>query len=246
MLIVCFDDIHSTNSYSKNIITTGNVGSLPDSFVVLANNQSSGIAKYNKEWNSFAGNLHFSLNTKIDANFLSTKNIGIYSLLVGIAIRDTMLLYLKNNVNILYKWPNDIIINNAKISGTLIEVAQDRNFNNYLITGVGLNLVQAPIISNYKTISVLEIENTKINIIDFAKNLVSNIAFYVDNYLEKRSQDIINLWLNNAYGLNKNIIIKTRNMQATGLFQGLTEEGYIILNNDGTTTIFNVGDVWLL
>ena len=35
-------------------------------------------------------------------------------------------------------------------------------------------------------------------------------------------------------------------MRATGLFQGLTEEGYIILNNDGTTTIFNVGDVWLL
>ena len=119
MLIVCFDDINSTNSYSKNLIKTGNSETLPDSFVVLANNQSRGIAKYNKEWSSFAGNLHFSLNTKIDANFISTKIIGIYSLLVGIAIRDTILLYLKSIVNIFYKWPNDIVINNAKISGTL-------------------------------------------------------------------------------------------------------------------------------
>ena len=118
--------------------------------------------------------------------------------------------------------------------------------NNYLITGIGLNLVKAPTIENYNTVSILDIEEKEINIIDFSKNLVKNITFYVDNYLQDRSDELINLWLKHAYGLNKKIIIKTRNTQETGVFKGLNSDGYIILEDGNSQKIFNVGDVWLL
>ena len=60
------------------------------------------------------------------------------------------------------KWPNDLLFSKKKICGILQETIFYKNLK-YLLVGVGLNLLKCPKLKNYKTTSVYEITNKKIN-----------------------------------------------------------------------------------
>ena len=64
------------------------------------------------------------------------------------------------NCDIKIKWPNDILVNNAKISGILFEKAND----DFWVMGVGINVINSPQdnLTDYKTISLNQLgANTK-------------------------------------------------------------------------------------
>ena len=56
---------------------------------------------------------------------------------------------------ILFKKPNDLLIDKKKISGILQEVIFVRN-KKFLITGIGINIKKNPIIRNYPTTNLQE------------------------------------------------------------------------------------------
>ena len=60
------------------------------------------------------------------------------------------------------KWPNDLIFNNQKFCGILQEVIQFNNFD-YLIVGIGLNNNVVPQNKSFKSTSLKNILNKKIN-----------------------------------------------------------------------------------
>ena len=60
------------------------------------------------------------------------------------------------------KWPNDLIFNNQKFCGILQEVIKFNNFD-YLIVGIGLNTNVAPQNKSFKSTSLKNILNKKIN-----------------------------------------------------------------------------------
>ena len=66
--------------------------------------------------------------------------------MIGIVVYDTLKLYLKKNTNMIIKWPNDILINNKKVSGTLIEFLSSGNKITDVIIGIGINLHHNPFI----------------------------------------------------------------------------------------------------
>ena len=66
--------------------------------------------------------------------------------------------------------PNDILINEKKICGILQEKIQKKEIN-YLIVGIGLNLVNSPQISKYPTTSLYDLTNSKISVNKISKEL---------------------------------------------------------------------------
>ena len=71
------------------------------------------------------------------------------------------------------KRPNDILFKQYKICGILQETIFYKNLK-YLLVGVGLNLLKSPKFKNYKTTSVYEIINTKVNRIRILNEIKSN------------------------------------------------------------------------
>ena len=62
---------------------------------------------------------------------------------------------------IIFKKPNDLLIDKKKICGILQETIS--NFNKkYLIVGIGINLIKNPYIKNYPTTSLYHLTNKKI------------------------------------------------------------------------------------
>ena len=164
-----FKKVKSTNNTAIRIVkeTKHNLG------MVVAETQINGRGQYGRKWISSKGNLFVSF-----FNELNKKKISINAVTKINCLLVKKLLSSYTNKKILFKKPNDLLIDKKKISGILQEVifAKDKRF---LITGIGINIKKNPIIRNYpatnlqevtkKSISKLKVENKLIQI--FEKNL---------------------------------------------------------------------------
>ena len=164
-----FKKVKSTNNTAIRIIkeTKHNLG------MVVAETQINGRGQYGRKWISSKGNLFISFFNEIHKTNLSINTITkINCLLVK------KLLSSFTSKRILFKKPNDLLIDKKKISGILQEVIFVRD-KKFLITGIGINIRNNPIIRNYpatnlhdetkKRISKLSIENKLKQL--FEKNL---------------------------------------------------------------------------
>lgn len=136
MKIIKLDAIDSTNSYLKKLLTKE---SLDDLTVVISKHQTKGKGRNGNIWaNDASLNLAFSIYKRF--NRLNINNKFILNLISSIAVFH---LLNENKLNKLtIKWPNDIMSENKKISGILIENSVKGNFINHSVIGVGINVNQ--------------------------------------------------------------------------------------------------------
>ena len=124
-----FDEIDSTNNYLKNSYQ------LLDNFTfVSADYQSKGKGRNDRVWESSKGlNLMFSVLIK-DPKLLNESTS--LSLMAAVEVAKLLEHYKLTHVSI--KWPNDVLVNDKKICGILLE----GQLPNYLVIGIGLNVNQ--------------------------------------------------------------------------------------------------------
>lgn len=129
--IIRLKEIDSTNSYlkaRKNLLRRHGL-------VVIAEMQNSGRGRAGRKFTSVIGsNLTFSV--VLHPN-LPVQEIQIFTLLAGVAVARVLENYV-NNIRL--KWPNDVLVNEKKICGILLETITipDKSFP-VLIMGIGLN-----------------------------------------------------------------------------------------------------------
>ena len=156
-----FKKVNSTNNTAIRIIKNSNF----KFGMVTADTQLSGKGQYGKKWISIKGNLFVSF-------FHEIKNINIsLSTLTKInclLVKKTIEKYYKKKI--IFKKPNDLLINKKKISGILQEIISVSG-NKFLIVGIGLNLIKSPEIKNYLTTNLSELINKPINKINFENEL---------------------------------------------------------------------------
>ena len=161
-----FKKVNSTNNTAIRIIKNSNF----KFGMVTADTQLSGKGKYGKKWISNQGNLFVSF-------FHEIKNINIsLSTLTKInclLVKKTIEKYYKKKI--VFKKPNDLLINKKKISGILQEIISVSG-NKFLIVGIGINLIKSPEIKNYPTTNLTELINKPINKINFENELKVNFV----------------------------------------------------------------------
>ena len=97
--------------------------------------QTAGRGRRGRSWHSpFARNLMVSIGVAVGG---LPKEAGALSLAVGLAVAD--LIERLGVRNVALKWPNDVLIDGAKVCGILIELAARRRPLECVI-GIGLNL----------------------------------------------------------------------------------------------------------
>lgn len=148
---------------------------------------------------------------------------------------------------VISKWPNDLLIKTNekiyKIAGILLEIEQNSKGENYLIIGMGVNLVWSPKIDKYSTISLFEITNQKIDILDFIDILEKNI-FELLEELQSNKEVIISKFKENLFLFNEYIQIKVGDSLKSGIFSDITKEGFLILNDKGNKITVTAGEIF--
>ena len=148
-----FKKVKSTNNTAIRIIkeTKYNLG------MVIAETQEKGRGQYGRKWISSKGNLFVSFFNELNRTNLSISDITKINCLIV-----KKLLSKFTRKKILFKKPNDLLIDKKKISGILQEVifVKDKKF---LITGIGINIIKNPNIRNYPATNLQEVTKKSIS-----------------------------------------------------------------------------------
>ena len=148
-----YNKVKSTNNTAIKIIKTSDF----DYGMIVSENQSNGKGQYGKKWISYKGNLFVSF-------FFNLKNFDInlnkFTKLNCLLVKKLLTSYYRNKI--IYKKPNDLLINKKKICGILQETLTKFN-KKYLIVGIGINLIKSPFINNYPTTNLYELLNKKVS-----------------------------------------------------------------------------------
>jgi len=156
-----FKKVNSTNNTAIRIIKNSNF----KFGMVTADTQLSGKGQYGKKWISNKGNLFVSFFHEIKNNNISLSTLTKINCLL---VKKTIEKYYKKKI--IFKKPNDLLINKKKISGILQEIISVSG-NKFLIVGIGVNLIKSPKIKNYPTTNLSELINKPINKINFENEL---------------------------------------------------------------------------
>jgi BirA family transcriptional regulator, biotin operon repressor / biotin---[acetyl-CoA-carboxylase] ligase len=147
-----FKIVNSTNDLAIQIINNTN----NKSGIVIAEKQKKGRGRYGKKWTSFKGNLFVSVFFPINTAKLTLKDLTKINCFL---VKKLLSNFYKSKI--LIKNPNDLLINNMKISGILQETLS-KSGKTFVIVGIGVNLIKSPIIKDYLTTNLLELTGVKI------------------------------------------------------------------------------------
>lgn len=125
--IINFPTLSSTNQYIKE-----NYKTLDEYSVIVTEEQTNGKGRLGRTWISHNDDLTFSILLKPN---LDSSKIPLISLVAGLSICNVINKY----INCEIKWPNDIIVNDKKIAGILVE-AVSSNTIDCVVVGIGINI----------------------------------------------------------------------------------------------------------
>ena len=214
-----FDVIDSTNNYLKNSYQ------LLDNFTfVSADYQSKGKGRNDRVWESVKGlNLMFSILIK-DPKLLNESKA--LSLMTAVEIAKLLESYQINNVSI--KWPNDVLVNDKKICGILLE----GQLPNYLVIGVGLNVNQKEFPSNLRrpATSISNELKKDIDLEVIKETLFPNI---INNFNKLNKDEYLSYFKQHNYLLNKRVKVNINQQLFIGEVVGIDDDFNIqILSHD--------------
>ena len=148
-----FKKVNSTNNTAIRIIKNTN-----HKFgMIVSETQSNGRGQYGKKWVSYKGNLFVSFFLNLENLNIKLKQITKINCLL---IKKLLSIYYKKKI--VFKKPNDLLIDKKKICGILQEtlVKLDKKF---LIIGIGINLIKNPNIKNYPTTNLHDMTKKKLS-----------------------------------------------------------------------------------
>ena len=158
---------------------------------VFAETQTKGRGTKGKKWFSKSGNLLCSIFFPLKKNYppfyeFTTINSVIISEVIKFFSK-------KKKINL--KFPNDIFLNGKKVCGILQEVITSKK-KNFLIIGIGINIISSPIIkNNYKATNLYLETKTKLHLGDIKDLLISkyddffkNLNKYKFNYYKNEAE----------------------------------------------------------
>ena len=190
-----FDSLNSTNEtlgqLSKKI-------ELQNGFYITADFQKSGKCQNNDKWDSNPKeNLLISIFLNLDLNI---ENSFMLNQLASLAVLDTLRKFLKQKIEI--KWPNDVFVDNKKISGILINNIVKDGLINSSVIGIGINVNQTNFNNKYIATSMKLLNRKDFELNEIEKMLMKNIKKQSMTLLDKKISLLSSRYNNHLYGKN--------------------------------------------
>lgn len=253
--------VAQTRSTNEDLMARWRAGELIDPVSRLAKHQTNGKGRAGRHW--FAepnASLSFSLAYPFNQTQQSLHGL---SLVCGLAVIQGISKSLQiDEINLrqqglALKWPNDLLINDRKLGGILIEGGKLSGSNSservWMIIGIGMNLTHSKTIEDAAQLPISALSELNQNHLPIEADLVwLSILNALGDYLELfasrgfapfRSQ--WDFW--DAYRDQPVSISESGSIKQTGIAHGINEEGAFLLQEFGKRglTAIYAGDVSL-
>jgi len=138
--VIRLDKTTSTNADARRLASESDFGPL----WIIADEQTAGRGRRGRSWVSPKGNFYGSFLFSTD---LKPQQRGLYSFALALGVYDA-LKSIHGSGSFEIKWPNDVLLEGAKICGILLEAGQTFD-QAWVVGGIGINLVSSPSEVNY-------------------------------------------------------------------------------------------------
>jgi BirA family biotin operon repressor/biotin-[acetyl-CoA-carboxylase] ligase len=146
------------------------------------------------------------------------------------------------------KWPNDILINDKKVAGILLEGKTSSTMIEHAVVGIGLNVNQAPmdLPAELRPIAT----SLRIELGDSLERntLICQVLIELENLYEKLrrgdASTVLEEWRSLSATLDRRVRILQRDKVTEGVAVGVATDGALVVRmENGSLNLFTVGDV---
>jgi BirA family biotin operon repressor/biotin-[acetyl-CoA-carboxylase] ligase len=236
-LQVILDETDSTNAEARRRALAGERGPV----WIAARRQTAGKGRRGRTWEGGEGNLHATLLLTTDRPAAEAAQL---SFVAALAVCDLARAYV-DPAKARVKWPNDLMIGDAKAAGILLESGPAPDGGLWAAIGVGMNLVYAP----------QDVERPATRLADHAasppsmEQALAGLAFAFSEWQavweEQGFAAIAEAWTRRAYRLGETALARLANETVSGVAEGLDADGALSLRLDnGTVRKIAAGDVF--
>ena len=226
-----FDSLPST---SDLCIARAEAGE-PAGLAVLARVQTRGRGSRGRSWTG-QGGLALSVLLRPDPD---PQPLGGWPLLAGLALHQA----LGGGSRLMLKWPNDVLLDGAKLAGILIERGVGAG-PDWLVIGFGANLSSAPALPDRETACLAQLgpapEATVV-----AWRLLDALDAWQATCRRDGFEAIRAAWLRHAHPLGTALAVELGGVRRSGTFAGLAPDGAMLLSIDGRQQRVEAGEILL-
>lgn len=211
----------------------------PEGLWLRADTQTGGRGRHGRTWQSPPGNLYASTIVRPQPGDPAAATLALVAVL---ALHQVVSAYAGDD-RIALKWPNDLLLDDAKLSGILLETADTA-----IVVGFGVNLAHRPEGLERATASLTAAGLGAPDPESFLRDLADAFARWLTRWRGEGLALILREWQARAHALGTPL--RTTGPDGDmieGLFDGLDENGALRLRlADGATHIVHAGDVFLI
>jgi BirA family transcriptional regulator, biotin operon repressor / biotin---[acetyl-CoA-carboxylase] ligase len=228
-----FTSIDSTNLEARRIIEGGGQGPL----WIVSNEQTAGRGRLGRSWQSVPGNLYSTFLLKPACAPQFSPQLGFVTALAVAEAIDA----LADQRSVQLKWPNDCLVQGAKIAGILCEVL-DRG---HVAVGCGMNVASAPSGLAYPAATVADVLGKSIPVQKmfdaYAQSLRTQLSLWQNG---ENFPAIADLWRARAIGIGEQVCVKQDAGDIAGKLLGIDDAGALLLaQSDGSQRRILAGDL---
>ncbi len=236
--LVSLETIDSTSSEARRRAQSG----AADSTVVWALEQSAGRGRMGRSWVSEPGNLYASIVLRPSCG---PERATEFAFVAANALAEAIATVLPG-ADVTCKWPNDLLVGGRKVAGILLEAETGPSGSlDFLVVGIGIN------VGHHPDDDAVRFPATDINAEGATEMTIGELLesvcfqFHRQRKLWEHAgfRLIREAWLERAYGLGGMIALRLPERTVGGTFQGIDEQGALLLKTDGGVERILAGDV---
>lgn len=233
-----FSTIGSTMDEAMARARNGDAGHL----WVIADEQTKGRGRHGRSWISEGGNLYASLLLIDPCPPRCAPQLGFVA---GIALQDALAPLLPAPHKIALKWPNDALIDGAKVAGILLEGAQLANGAQAVVIGIGVNIAVQPDHVAYPVTSLRRCHVAADRDSVFAA-LSDAMTIRLAQWRAGENFAAMRLdWMKAAAGIGTMVEVRQDESTQKGIFREIDADGRMVLDCGGRRLLVHAGDVYL-
>ncbi len=234
-----FESLNSTNEEALRRLAAG----AEPPFWIVADEQTRGRGRSGRRWQSPRGNLYATLLIKTRVSASTATQLSFVS---ALAAHDTIAEHLppEKIPQLRLKWPNDVMLDGAKIAGVLLEsLAPPKGEGLAVILGIGINVSHAPA-DTERAAASLGLDPAAVTHVFGA--LDAAFERWLASWDESRGFPAVREeWLSRALAVNETISVNLNGSTIRGRFRGVDPAGALQLETEpGVVITVTAGDIY--
>ncbi len=207
-----------------------------EGLAILARQQTAGRGREGRGWDSRPGNLHLTVLLRPGG---PARLAPQWALLAAVALAEALSAGLPDPAAIRLKWPNDLLLGDAKLAGVLCEsAAGDESGIEWLVIGFGANLALAPPVEERAVACLADLAPPPA-----PEAVAARVLRAIGRWRGAGFDAVREAWMARGPAPGQPITLRGWQGSTQGLYAGLARDGSLLLDTGMGPRAFSTGEI---